>query len=144
MEQNLKEECIKRLEIMEKVFGQHENCLKEFKEDETLYYTERCALGGILYWVKNREDLMQKVKEFEKESNVKVYFCILSETNFGTLFDMLYVSNGEDDEQYWEEEREMLKQGYVISNCKNLTDDMMSDFGEIQIACKNGGIIRIG
>ena len=30
MEQNLKEECIKRLEIMEKVFGQHENCLKEF------------------------------------------------------------------------------------------------------------------
>ena len=44
MEQNLKEECINRLEIMEKVFGQHENCLKEFKEDETLYYTERCAL----------------------------------------------------------------------------------------------------
>ena len=87
---------------------------------------------------------MQKVKEFEKESNVKVYFCILSETNFGTLFDMLYVSNGEDNEQYWEEEREMLKQGYVISNCKNLTDDMMSDFGEIQIACKGGGIIRIG
>ena len=35
MEQNLKKECIKRLEIMEKVFGQHENCLKEFKEDET-------------------------------------------------------------------------------------------------------------
>ena len=94
MEQNLKEECIKRLEIMEKVFGQHENCLKEFKEDETLYYTER---GGILYWVKNREDLMEKVKEFEEESNVKVYFCILSETSFGTLFDMLYVSNGEDD-----------------------------------------------
>jgi hypothetical protein len=37
----------------------------------------------------------------------------------------------------------MLKEGYVISNCRNLTDDMLSDFGEIMIKGMSGGIVRV-
>lgn len=141
--EDLKNECIERLKILEKQFHLHKNCRKEFETENKLYYAERTQLGGILYWVENDEELMSKVEEFEKENNVKVYFCLLTHTSFGNLFDMLYVSNGEDNEQYWQEEKEMLREGYVISNCQNLTDEMMSDYGEIQIMGMSGGIIRV-
>ena len=146
MKNELKEECIKRLEILQKNFGQHPNCLKEFKKDNTLYYAERTMLGGVLYWVENRQDLIERVRKFEEENNgnVKVYYCLLTQTQFGELFDMLYVSNGEDNKTYWEEERNDLKKGFAFSNCINLTDEIMSDFGDIQITGRGGGIIRIG
>jgi hypothetical protein len=143
MKDKLKQECIERLKIMESNFGLHKNCRKEFEKDDTLYYSERTRLGGILYWVNNRDDLRKKVEEFEGQHNVKVYFCLITYTEFGELFDMLYVSNGEDDDEYWEEEKQMLKEGYVISNCRNLTDDMLSDFGEIMIKGMSGGIVRV-
>ena len=141
MEEKLRNECIERLKILENQFELHKNCRKEFEKDNTLYYSLRTQLGGILYWVSNEKELENKVKEFEKENGVKVYFCLLTHTEFGTLFDMLYVT---DDEEYWEEEKEDLKKGYVISNCQNLTDEFMSDFGSIIIKGMSGGIIRIG
>lgn len=139
--EDLKQECIERLKILEEQFGLLTNCRAEFKRKDTLYYSERTPLGGILYWVDNKQELVDKVKEFEKDNKVKVYFCLLTYTEFGTLFDMLYVT---DEKEYWEEEKEDLKLGYAMSNCKNLTDDMMSDFGSIAIKGMSGGIIRIG
>lgn len=139
--EDLKQECIERLKILEEQFGLHTNCRAEFEREDTLYYAERTQLGGILYWVDNKQELVDKVKEFEKDNKVKVYFCLLTYTEFGTLFDMLYVA---DEKEYWEEEKEDLKLGYAMSNCKNLTDDMMSDFGSIAIKGMSGGIIRVG
>lgn len=144
MKEDLKQECIERLKILEKQFHLHENCRKEFETDEKLYYSLRTQLGGILYWVDNEEELTEQVKKFEKDNKVKVYFCILSYTNFGKLFDMLYVSDYEGDKEYWQEEKEMLKEGIAMSNCRNLTDEIMSDFGNIQIKGMSGGIIRVG
>ena len=139
--QELKDECIERLKILEKQFHLHTNCRKEFETEDKLYYAERTKLGGILYWVDNDKELMNKVKEFEKDNKVKVYFCLVSYTNFGKLFDMLYVYK--DDEEYWQEERDMLKKGIAMSNCQNLTDEYMNDFGNIQIMGMSGGIIRV-
>ena len=36
-----KQEALKRLEILEKLYGVHENVLREFKADETIYYSDK-------------------------------------------------------------------------------------------------------
>ena len=144
MEEKLKEELrvesIERLKILEKKFGLLPTVRKEFEKDGTLYYAERSMLGGILYWVHNEDKYVEIVKKFEKEHNTKVYFCLLTYTEFGTLFDMFYVSS---DKSVWEEDREDLESGLSLVYCENLDEEMFSEFGSIAFKGMSGGIVRV-
>ena len=138
LKKEMKQEAIERLKILEEK-GQVKNVLKEYKEDETLYYTENTRLGGILYWVDNKEELVQAVKEVEEKYDILVYFAIETMTEFGRLFDMLYIS---EDKETWEEDKQELRNGYAMSYCKNFDDEMCSEFGEIAIRVISGGAVR--
>ena len=144
MEEKLKEELrvesIERLKILEKKFGLLPTVRKEFEKDGTLYYAERSMLGGILYWVHNEDKYVEIVKKFEKEHNTKVYFCLLTYTEFGTLFDMFYVSS---DKSVWEEDKEDLESGLSLVYCENLDEEMFSEFGSIAFKGMSGGIVRV-
>lgn len=138
-----KQEALKRLKILQKDYLVHKNVLKEFKENETIYYSENFSgyMQGILYWLRNNHQYVERVKEIEEKHNIYVYKCILSHTNFGDILDCLYISS---DEESWEYEREQLENdGIVDSYCINLSDEYCSEFSCIEITGVNGGLARI-
>ena len=55
-----------------------ETVLKEFKENNTIYYSEYINqnIQGILYWVSNKDEYTEIVEEFEKKNNALVYHII--------------------------------------------------------------------
>lgn len=134
-------EAIKRLEILEKEYMLHKNVLKEFKADETIYYSETINkfFAGVLYWLHNKDEFVEKVKEIEEKYNIYVYHCILTHTNFGDLLTMLYIS---ENEEYWNDEREQLKDGYVGAYVWNASFELDSEFGDVGINGVNGGLVR--
>lgn len=137
-----KHEALKRLEILKKEYLLHKNVLKEFKQDETIYYSESFGgfYNGILYWLKNQKEFVDKVKEIEKDHNIYVYHCILSHTTIGDMLSMLYVSSESD---YWQDEQEQLiNDGYADAFVWNLSFQMDSEFGTIGINGVNGGLER--
>ena len=137
-----KQEAIKRLEILEKEYLVHKNVLKEFKQNETIYYSENLggAFSGILYWLHNKKDFVEKVKEIEKKRNIYVYHCILNHyRDMGDVLTMLYIS---EDESFWEYEREELKDGYASAYVWVMSFEHYSEFGNIGINGINGGLVR--
>lgn len=135
-----KQEAIKRLELLQKEYMIHKNVLKEFKENETIYYSENFAgiFKGILYWLRNKQEYMDIVKELEEKRNVYVYHCILNHyKDVGDILTMLFVSA---DEKNWQDEREKIEDGYVNSYVYNFNFILDSGFHYIEITGVNGGL----
>ena len=126
---------IVKVEVLErmKLLKLHPNIIKEFKDENKL---NRSEFGlGILYWLTDKEQ--QLVSDFEKEhKGYLVYHVIKTETrDFGTVYDLLYVTPYEDD---WTLEREDLKNNLVMSY--SVTE--FAECGLIKIKCINGGLAR--
>lgn len=137
-----KQEAIKRLKMLEEQYLLHKNVLREFEEDETIYYSENLggAFAGTLYWLSNQERYVKFVREIERKTQIYVYHCILNHTKLGDMLTMLYVSSYKEE---WELEQEELKSGFVMAYIKNLEDNSCSEFGGIEIRGVNGGLERI-
>lgn len=135
-----KTETTHRLQLLEKEYKMHQNVLKEFTADETIYYSETInkSFSGILYWLNNKQKYADAVKELEQKYNIYVYHCILSHTEFGDILDMLFVSSAQDE---WKQESGDLETGYIESYCYVLNGDT-SEFGTIKIKGVNGGLTR--
>lgn len=135
-----KKEATHRLQLLEKEYKMHQNVLKEFTADETIYYSETISksFSGILYWLNNKQKYVDAVKEIEQKYNIYVYHCILSHTEFGDVLDMLFVSSAQDE---WKQESGDLETGYIESYCYVLNGDT-SEFGTIKIKGVNGGLTR--
>lgn len=136
-----KQEAIKRLEILQTMYNIHSNVLKEFKQGETIYYSEKVnkAFDGILYWLRNEQEYLDAVKKVESKFNVFVYHCLLTHTINGDWLSMLYISDEPND---WEYEKSKLMIGlpkaYVYDS-----SEFGSEFGYIEIAGVNGGLTRV-
>lgn len=135
-----KTESTHRLQLLEKLYKMHQNVLKEYTLDGTIYYSERInkSFCGILYWLNNIPKYVDAVKEIEQKYNIYVYHCILSHTEFGDVLDMLFVSSSPED---WEQEIEDLENGNVESYCYVFDGDG-SKIGTIKIKGINGGLVR--
>ena len=97
-----KAEAIKRMKAL-KVFPE---AIEQFEKDDLVNGSE----GGILYWLDDEQK--QMVTEFEQQHEALVYMVIHSRTSFGELFNMLYVSQHEDE---WQYDNEGLKDGYAFA-----------------------------
>ena len=130
-----------RLHMLEKLFNMHPNVLKEFKQDRTIYYSERInkQYDGILFWIRNKQNYLKEVRKNEKKYNIYVYHCILTHTHFGDWLTMLFVSN---DTENWAQEKSDLMVGYPEAYVSDFTE-FNSEFGTVQIAGVNGGITRL-
>lgn len=138
-----KQEALERLTILQKQYGLMETVLKEFKENNTIYYSEYINqnIQGILYWVSNKDEYTEIVEEFEKKNNALVYHIISTPVIYGgTLLSMLYVSQYQKE---WKRDRADLKDGLPLAYCINLTDPEMAEIGGIEIKGVNGGICQI-
>ena len=112
-------------------------CIKAFKDRDEVQLSE---MTGGLYEFSSNEELTAKVKEFETEYNALVYHVIHTYTQFGELYNLLYVSDHEDE---WGMDQEDIRDNYVMCYVWNKDDDWCSEFGTIVVRQKFGGLVRI-
>ena len=126
----VKDEAIERMKLLQL----HSNIIKEFQDESKLNKSETSL--GFVYWLTVEEQ--QLVDEFEKEhKGFVVYHVIKTETvDFGTIYDLLFVSIFEDD---WVLERKELKDDIVMS----YSVTPFPECGPIKVKCINGGLARV-
>ena len=125
----MKAEAIKRMNMLRL----HRNAIEEFETEDKL----NLSLGGFLYWLNDSQKEM--IASFEERNNCMAYHCIESNTEFGKLLSVLYVSNHPEE---WSFDIEDLKEGYPIAYVFNLDDDCLSEFGSIGVVNRFGGLVR--
>lgn len=111
------------------------DCINAFKKDDTVWSSQ---VMGTLYELSKEQQ--EWVDIFEKEYGGLVYHVIITPTEFGMCFNMLYVSKHMDE---WNMDNNDLD---ILCPCvyvKNLDDEFCSEFGSIQIRPINGGLVRI-
>lgn len=91
--------CEETLDMLERTYGLHPDVAVAFEEDGTLYYSERIGGMGVLCWISNKPEYKRAVKDFEKKTGGKVYHCVLTHTEFGEMFDMMYVPKKESQKE---------------------------------------------
>ena len=127
-----KKEAIKRM----KALDLYTPYIKAFKDKDEIFMSE--MTGGV-YEFKENTGLCDKIKEFEAEHNALIYHVIHTFTQFGELYNFLYVS---DYEEEWEMDNDDIQAGYALAYVWNTTDEWCSEFGSIGVRGKFGGIVR--
>ena len=132
--ENKKIEAIKRM----KGFGLFTPCIKAFEKHDELQLSEP---NGSLFEFSDDTELTAKVKEFEEEYDALVYHVVHTYTQFGELYNFLYVS---DYEEEWEFDRADVKAGYAVAYVWNKSDEWCSEIGSIAVREFIGGLVRVG
>lgn len=127
----MKKEALNRMRKLNLI----SDCINAFKKDDTVWSSQ---VMGTLYELSKEQQ--EWIDIFEKEYGGLVYHVIITPTEFGMCFNMLYVSKHMDE---WNMDNNDLD---ILCPCvyvKNLDDEFCSEFGSIQIRPINGGLIRI-
>lgn len=131
--ENKKAEAVKRM----KALDIYTEAIKQFKNEDTVMVSEP-PLGG-LYWLNEEEKKV--VADFEAEYNALVYMVVRSNTEFGLLDSLLYVS---DEQEEWEMDWEDIPDRYLMAYVANRDCPDYSEFGSIAVKSVGGGLVRIG
>ena len=137
MREKQKQEALQRMETLIEKFNLNPNLHKYLSEDR-LYYSYLTAGGllGSIDTISYEEENERICREFEEKYGAYVYHTIESETIYGKMLAMLYVSK---NEQEWEYER--LSDDYITSYVYNFADDDGA-FGDIFLASVDGALVR--
>ena len=127
-----KAEALKRMKMLD-LYSPY---IKAFEKKDEIFLSE--MTGGV-YELSNEKELKAKIKEFEEEHNALVYHVIRTMTNIGELYSFLYIS---DYEEEWDMDNASLEEGYTLAYVWNKDDEWCSEFGEIGVRGKFGGIVR--
>ena len=146
-EEMIQEACT-RLEML----NLHPDVLSSFKKNQTLFYSERQSLKfnelfadnmfdyiGTLYHIKNNDEFVYTIKNFEEKSCGLVYHATYEKLDFGRCLDLFYVTKYKDE---WSYNRKELKDGYSFVYTVNLTNKLFSECGLICFKKIDGGLIR--
>ena len=126
-----KEEAIKRMKAM----NIYSDAIKQFKNADIVMVSEP-PLGG-LFWLNDEEKEM--VSKFEQENNALVYLVVRSFTNLGTMDNIFYVSDYQDE---WEMDNADLNENYARVYVINHDMPDCSEFGTIAWKSVGGGVLR--
>lgn len=125
-------ECLERMRLLKL-----DNLCATMFEQGKIYQSELC---GALCELTNDE--LDIVKEFETQHpTCKVYHVIHNVFEFGNCYTLLYVDSEEED--YWQEEKDEIIDGYVFTYVKNVDCDWCSEFGSVYVESSCGGLIRL-
>ena len=127
----------KALQVMEQL-GIYEGFIKDYKrDDDYVCYFENFA--G--FWAWQRQEVIDKVKEIEKEYNCTVYAITHEYTDFGECYSFLIVTDYKED---WDYDFEKIDNNnfYAYAYVWNKDVDYCSEFGTIGIKSFGGGIRR--
>lgn len=110
--------------------------IKSFEKKDEIFMSE--MTGGV-YEFSDNEELIEKIKSFEEKTDALVYHVIHTTTQFGELYNFLYVS---DYEEEWAMDNADIAAGYAFAYVWNKTDEWCSEFGSIGVRGQFGGIVR--
>lgn len=127
----MKEEAIQRMRIL-KLYS---TVLQDFSANEKINYS--FSNFGFLYRLDKAME--ERVRRFEKKYGYLVYHVIDNPTSIGRMHSYLYVSSNEEE---WVQDRQDLEDGCPIVYVENVDDEILSEFGSIEIEPRNGGLIR--
>lgn len=115
------------------------NVAEDFEEDGRVNVSQRSGgvMPGILFWPD--EEQQRAIDEFEEENSALVYHAELTETGFGRLLSMFYVSKYEEE---WPLDRDDLADMRPVVYVCNMDDPLCSEFGTIAFRYANGGVVR--
>lgn len=131
--------CEEILYMLEETYGLHPDVAAAFGEDGTLYYSERIGGMGVLCWISNKPEYKQAVKDFEAKTGGKVYHCVITHTEFGEMFDMMYVPKKESQRDGDFEALRDRGEAFIA-----VPDDQLGGYemGYAGYAGKGGGLVR--
>ena len=132
--EEMKQEAIKYLKQLN-IFEPYIDSFK--KEDKICFFEE---FGG--FWLYQEPEVAAKIKEFEETKGHLVYATTHEHTDFGELWDFLYVSKYVEDGTDFvhpEGNSRFIVDAYVW----NKDADRCSEFGSIEVVSMGGGIKRI-
>lgn len=129
--ETMKEQAVKMLEAL----NIYKPYINDFKSKDRVCIFE--GFGG--FYIHQYPKLAEKVKTIEDVYNIRIYAVTHELSEFGELYDFLYVPNkkSEWEEPYWED-----NVAYVFAYIWNKSDDFCSEFGKIGVTCFGGGIKR--
>ena len=94
---------------------------------DKLYMSDRYYIREV----KDSEmDLIRAINNFEKKYNAYVYHIIYTKSNFGNLYNMLYVSNSTEE---WGADRKDLQNKECYAYVYNKSDEVCSEIGLIGV-----------
>lgn len=133
LQQQQKEMAISLL----KQLGIYQPYIDGFEKDDTVCFFEHYA--G--FWAYQDEELINKVKEIEKEYGCRVYAITHEFTDFGECYSMLLVSKYKEE---WSRSIVSNKgTHYAFAYVWNKTDEWCSEFGTVGVKSGFGGITRV-
>ena len=125
-------ECMQKLDI-------YKPYIKAFKDKGIVTLFER--FGGYYITEDEEPELLNKIKEFEKETGSIVYAVTHELFQFGECYSFLCISKYEED---WELTLETNGYtSYVWSYVWNKNYDWCSEYGTIAVKSFGGGIARV-
>lgn len=144
MNENLKNEIKERLTIM----GVAPIFRKQAVNGDVIIFERQNAIFSDVHYSlklnKTQEpyiDLALKVEELKLKYNLHTYLIQLTHMEFGSVYSFFYVPL--DEEEYWPQEKEDLKNNISYAYVYNVSEPYYSEFGEIMFKKGNmGGIIR--
>lgn len=124
-------ECLQKLDI-------YKPYINKFKNDGTVTLFER--FGGYYITDDQEPELLNKIKQFEKETGSLVYAVTHEMFGFGECYSFLCVSKYEED---WDYSVEVFPQdSYVWSYVWNKSAEWCSEYGTIVVKSFGGGLAR--
>lgn len=99
-----------------------------FKKDDFIILASRVG-----------KKLLSQIRELEEEYGIYVYMVVRTVTEFGELYDCIYVSKDDTD---WSIDAELMEDNVTMSYCINMTIPEFSEFGTIGLGVKDGGMYR--
>lgn len=125
-----KTEAIRRMEKLKL----NPDIISEFSNENIIKVTD--MKGNI----SNIDDENLKyVKAFEQRYGTLVYHVMHSDTEFGELLTMMYVS---DHSEEWTYDYNMLDDKIAYAYVENLSEELFSEIGSVGFISINGGLVR--
>lgn len=129
----MKEEALKWMEIL-KISPE---VILDFKNYDTVMACE----GRNGTFVPLTEGLKELVKQTEHKYGCLVYLVVRTNTVFGQLDSLLFVTKYDEE---WETEREALECGYAMTYTHNADNPICSEMGDIVVkTTEDGGLVRL-
>lgn len=133
----MKAEAVRRM----KYLGILDGVIEEFEKEDRLELSEYLndVFPAVLYWTSNYEGLDEKIKNFEERFDTLVYHVILTHTEFGDMYSMLYVS---DDDGDWVYDWEILSDKDNPGAYANVWCGEIEEVGLVGVKPAIGGVMR--
>lgn len=129
-----KEEKVQEAVLRMKTLRMRDDLISEFVRNGKLY----CYRDGELETLS--QEFVELVQRFEADVGGVVYYLIFTESEFGDLLTMLYIS---DYKEEWYRDMLALKDMVPFAYVENLQMPVFSEFGSVQLVTEDGRTLRV-